>query len=113
MGIRNRTGWVHSLISAPLCAYLLWRPSPALIADPIFGYSSREGSVIAFSAGYFLHDFIISAAWVATHGVRLLHARCVSGGGPDAPLPQVPFLVHAGSCCYIFAKVRFSRLFMT
>ena len=55
------------------------------MADPIYGWSPREGVMFAISGGYFLYDLIISLFLVKSQGVS--------------------FLVHAGACCFIFFKV--------
>jgi hypothetical protein len=80
-----KTGWLHSLISTPAALYLIFNPTPKLAVNPIFGYASLEGSVIAFSGGYFLYDLIVCLYYIRTHGV--------------------PFLIHASTCCFIFFKV--------
>lgn len=82
---RTQTGWLHSLISTPLALHLIFNPTPSLSANPIFGYATREGAVIAFSGGYFLYDLVVSLYLIRTHGV--------------------PFVIHAGTCCFIFFKV--------
>ncbi|KAK4058507.1 hypothetical protein OIO90_000669 [Microbotryomycetes sp. JL221] len=78
------TGWVHSLISAPLALYMIVYPSSSLVKDPIFNYATFEASVFAFSGGYFLYDLMISLALVRSQGL--------------------PFVVHAAACCFIFFK---------
>lgn len=81
----EQTGWLHALISTPLAFYCIMNPSPALVADPIFNYASKEAAVFAFSGGYFAYDLLVSLWEVKSHGV--------------------PFVVHAASCCFIFFKV--------
>jgi hypothetical protein len=76
---------VHGLISTPLALYFILHPSKELVADPIYGWSPREGIMFAISGGYFLYDFIISLYLVRSQGVA--------------------FLVHATACCFIFLKV--------
>lgn len=65
--------------------YLIFNPSPELVGDPIFGYATLEGTVFAFSGGYFAYDLLVSLWYVKINGW--------------------PFVLHAVACCFIFFKV--------
>lgn len=81
----TQTGWVHALLATPLALYILLDPSPAILLDPLFGYAELEGTVYAFSAGYFAYDLVVSLFFVRSHGW--------------------PFVLHAAACCFIFTAV--------